>query len=133
MQNCYRDDATFSDPVFQNLSSAEVKAMWEMLVTSARDLKVEFKNVTANDTAGQCQWDAWYTFSKTGRRVHNVISASFQFREGKISRHVDRFGFWRWSRQALGMSGILLGWSPFLRNKVRGTARAGLMKFLSKK
>jgi ketosteroid isomerase-like protein len=98
MQNCYRDDATFSDPVFQNLSSAEVKAMWEMLVTSARDLKVEFKNVTANDTAGQCQWDAWYTFSKTGRRVHNVISASFQFREGKISRHVDRFGFWRWSR-----------------------------------
>ena len=43
-----------------------------------------------------------------------------------IARHTDRFSFWRWSRQALGPVGLWLGWTPFLRAKVRANARAGL-------
>ena len=40
--------------------------------------------------------------------------------------------FRSWSRQALGTPGLLLGWSPFLRNKVRATAAANLKRFLAK-
>ena len=29
MQKCYADNATFSDEAFQNLNSAQVKAMWK--------------------------------------------------------------------------------------------------------
>jgi ketosteroid isomerase-like protein len=130
MQDCYHDEATFRDPVFQALSSPEVKAMWEMLLKAARDLKINYSYVKANDHEGSAHWEAWYTFSKTGRKVHNVINASFTFRDGKIWRHEDQFDLWRWSRQALGMSGVLLGWSPLVVNKVRGTARRGLEKFM---
>jgi hypothetical protein len=77
-----------------------------------------------------CRWEAWYTFSRTGRKVHNIIDASFEFKDGKILVHQDTFDFWRWTRQALGMPGILLGWTPFMRNKVRVTARNGLKKFM---
>ena len=38
MQNCYADNATFSDPVFVNLNATEVKAMWEMLCIRGTDL-----------------------------------------------------------------------------------------------
>ncbi len=31
---------------------------------------------------------------------------TFEFRDGKIYQHTDRFGFWRWSRQALGAAGV---------------------------
>ena len=75
---------------------------------------------------GRAHWDAHYTFSRTGRPVHNSITAGFAFKDGLIARHADRFSFWRWSRQALGPVGLWLGWTPLLRARVRANARAGL-------
>jgi len=130
MQQAYDDKAIFSDPVFQNLSAAEVKAMWKMLVTSASDLEISFNGVKADDLQGQCNWEARYTFSGTGRKVHNVITANFRFTDGKISRHEDKFNFWRWSRMALGTPGVLLGWSPYLLKAVRQKVRKRLNRYM---
>ena len=130
MQSLYHDDASFSDPVFQRLNAAEVRAMWEMLINAGVDLKVSFGGIRVDEVFGMCRWEARYTFSRTGRKVHNIIDASFEFKDGKILVHQDTFDFWRWTRQALGMPGILLGWTPFMRNKVRATARNGLKKFM---
>jgi hypothetical protein len=41
---------------------------------------------------------------------------------------IDRF-YYRWARQALGPAGLLLGWTPLLRSRVRRRARASLGKF----
>jgi hypothetical protein len=131
MQQAYNPDAVFSDPVFRNLSSREVQAMWQMLITSGSDLKIVFSNVKADERTGSCHWEAWYTFTSTGRKVHNIIDATFEFKDGKIIRHTDHFNFWRWSRQALGMSGLLLGWTPIVLNKVRTTARKRLESFMA--
>ena len=60
------------------------------------------------------------------------MRATFRIEDDLIVDHVDRFSFWKWSRQALGTKGLLLGWTPFLRCKVGGTARAGLDKFIAK-
>lgn len=130
MQSCYHDDILFSDPVFQNLKGNEAKAMWHMLVSAGKDLKLEFSNIKANDQIGSCHWEAYYTFSRTGRKVHNIIDATLEFKDGKIIRHTDVFDLWRWSGMALGLSGTLLGWSPIVRNKVRGIAQANLKKFM---
>jgi hypothetical protein len=130
MQDAYHPEAKFTDPVFPDLSANEVKAMWQMLVTSAKDLKVGCSDVWANDEHGECKWEAWYTFTATGRQVHNIIYASFEFKDGKIFRHDDEFNFWRWSRMALGNPGLLLGWSPVIINKVRKTAGGRLRKFI---
>ena len=106
--------------------------MWQMLILAGRDLRITWGDIQADEASGSCRWDAWYTFSKTGRKVHNIIYARFDFKDGKIVRHDDQFGFWRWSRQALGLPGILLGWSGAIRNKVRRSAREGLTRFMSK-
>ena len=132
MQACYHPDVIFSDPAFGELRGSDVGAMWTMLCTRARDLEIVFSDVTADAESGTARWDARYTFTQTGRRVHNAIDASFRFRDGLIVRHDDRFSFWRWSRQALGPAGLLLGWTPLLRGKVRKTARAGLHAYLRK-
>jgi ketosteroid isomerase-like protein len=126
MAACYHAEATFSDPVFPGLRGAEVGAMWTMLCERASDLRIEH---TASDAGAH--WEAWYTFSTTGRKVHNVIDARFAFRDGLIVEHVDTFDFWAWSRQALGVPGLLLGWTPMLRTKVGATARKGLDKFIA--
>jgi SnoaL-like domain len=131
MQSCYHDDAIFSDPVFQNLTSREVKAMWHMLAAASTDLKVLFDSVVANESTGSCRWQAWYKFSRTGRSVHNQIEATFEFKDNKILRHNDHFGLWRWSRMAFGPVGILLGWTPLFKGKIRKTARKSLLKFMA--
>jgi hypothetical protein len=130
MQQAYGDEATFTDPVFRNLSAGEVKGMWKMLLTSAKDLQISFSDITADDLHGQCRWEARYTFSGTGRKVHNIITSSFRFNNGKIASQEDRFNFWRWSRMALGTPGLLLGWTPFLANAVRDKVRKRLDRFM---
>lgn len=130
MQECYTDSVTFSDPVFQHLKGKEVFAMWHMLVSAGKDLTIVFKDIKANDVAGSCGWDANYSFSRTGRKVHNIIRAEFKFTNGKIMEHRDSFDLWRWSRMALGPAGLLLGWSPIIHNKIRGIATSSLRKFI---
>lgn len=132
MSDCYASDVRFSDPVFPDLSGNAAGGMWRMLTGQAADLKIEHSAVSADDETGRAHWEAWYTFSVTGRKVHNVIDATFHFRDGAIVQHTDDFNFYRWSRQALGVPGVLLGWTPLLRNKVRRMAGGNLEKFLAK-
>jgi ketosteroid isomerase-like protein len=125
MASLYTDDVRFSDPAFGILNGEHARNMWRMLAGRAKDLELTF-SVLSDDRA---HWEARYTFSQTGRKVHNVIDATFEFRDGKIARHDDVFDFWRWSRQALGPVGLVLGWTPLLQNAVRKKALAGLAEF----
>ncbi len=126
MGTCYADDARFSDPAFPDLNAAEVRAMWKLLVGRSNDLRVKFKVVREDERSGICEWRAYYTFSRTGRQVHNIVRSEFVLRDGFIVQQRDSFDFWRWSRQALGVTGYLLGWSPLLKRKVQSTARDAL-------
>jgi ketosteroid isomerase-like protein len=132
MAACYAGSVHFSDPVFVSLQGDQAADMWRMLLSRAKDFRIDFDNVTADDRNGAAQWVARYTFSQTGRPVVNHIHASFVFADGKIVRHTDRFDLWRWARQALGAKGLLLGWSPLVQRAIRKQAAAGLAAFRAK-
>jgi len=131
MTACYHPDIRFSDPVFPNLSGAEVGDMWRMLCSQAKNFELTFADIEADERTGKAHWEARYDFSATGRRVHNKINAEFEFQDGKIIRHKDTFDFWKWSSQALGPVGFILGWTPLLRKKVQKQARERLTKFMN--
>lgn len=131
MGACYAPSARFRDPVFA-LEGWRVRAMWRMLCERGKDLRVEFHAVTAGDTSGSACWEANYTFSATGRPVHNIITAGFIFAAGRIVDHEDRFDFHRWAGQALGLSGRLLGWVPPFQQLVRRRSAATLEAFIRK-
>lgn len=130
MAASYHDEARFSDPVFPELRGAAVGAMWQMLVTAGKDLRIEFDAPTTQGETVMCQWRAFYTFSKTGRPVANHIRATLRFRDGKIIDHTDRFSLWKWSRMALGPTGWLLGWSGLVQGKIRAMAKRSLQQFV---
>ena len=133
MAACYTPDAHFRDPAFGNLHGDEPGDMWRMLTGQAKDLSVELLEHDASGDEGSARWLARYTFTKTGRPVVNDVRATFAFRDGKIADHIDDFSFHRWSRQALGAPGLLLGWTPLLRAATRKQARASLDKFRSER
>jgi len=126
---CYHPEVEFADAVFV-LKAKQAGAMWHMFCEGGRDLAVTFGDIQADDARGQAHWEATYTFSATGRKVHNIIEAEFQFRDGKIIRHQDRFDFWRWARMVLGLPGLLLGWTPLVRDQVKRIGRGNLEKFI---
>jgi ketosteroid isomerase-like protein len=132
MSACYAADAHFRDPVF-DVEGEEVAAMWTMLCERGRDLVVEWRDVKADDATGSAHWEARYTFSVTGRKVHNFVEAQFTFRDGLIVTHTDKFDLWRWSRMALGAKAVVLGWTPFVKKAIRSEARRGFDIWLARR
>ena len=128
MAACYDVNATFEDAVF-SLAAWRVPAMWRMLCERGKDLRVEFQNVRGDDWGGSAHWDAYYTFSATGRKVHNSIEARFEIKDGRIVRHEDHFNLHKWASQALGLKGRLLGWTPFVKRAIRRSAARSLDAF----
>jgi ketosteroid isomerase-like protein len=132
MGACYHDDARFTDPVFLTLDAASARAMWHMLCERGKDLTLTHSDVQTQGDQGSARWVAKYTFQATGRPVTNDIRASFRFAEGKIIEHTDAFDLWRWTRQALGPVGVVLGWTPLLQGQVRQRAQKELDRFMAR-
>ncbi len=134
MVDCYHKDIAFSDPAFPELKGWEAGAMWIMLVDrGGADLSITFDSVDADDKTGRAHWEAKYTFGKDKRPIHNKIDATFEFKDGKIIKHTDRFNFWRWSSMALGLPGLLMGWTPGVKAKVQKEAGTGLQMYIKRK
>ena len=129
MIECYHPEIHFKDEVF-NLNGKQVGAMWHMLCERGKDLEISFKAIEVNENIGTAHWEAKYTFAQTKRKVHNKIDAQFEFQDGKIIRHSDTFNFRKWAIQALGMPGLLIGGSAYLKKKVLHTANKALNKFI---
>ena len=104
-----------------------------MLTQRAQDFSLTFDHVAADAQSGSAHWIAHYVFTQSGNRVSNDIQARFVFANGLIAEHRDSFDLWRWSRQALGAKGALLGWTPFVQNAIRQQARKGLTAFRAKR
>ncbi|MFN1834644.1 nuclear transport factor 2 family protein [Balneola sp. MJW-20] len=133
MADCYHEEACFRDEVFELEGKEQVAGMWQMLCERGDDLKIQFSDITADAQTGSAHWVADYTFSQTGRKVQNSIAASFIFQNGLILEHTDSFDFWAWSNQSLGFTGLFLGWTGWLKTKIRRKARYSLDQYLANK
>ena len=132
MAACYTSDARFSDPVFE-LEGAAIGSMWMMFCERGGDLELTWRDIRADERTGSAHWEPRYTFTVTGRKVHNVIDAAFTFRDGRIATHRDSFDLWRWSRMAIGPKGLVLGWAPFVRNTIREQGRRNLDTWIARR
>jgi hypothetical protein len=134
MISCYHDDIIFEDPAFGVLEGERAKAMWQMLCESqkGKDFKVSFSNIEANEKKGSAHWEAFYIFSKTGRKVHNKIDARFEFKDGLIIKHTDRFNLHKWARQAMGFKGLVIGRTGYFKSKLRAQTNYLLDSYIKK-
>jgi ketosteroid isomerase-like protein len=133
MVACYDGDIQFSDAAFPDLRGQNVGDMWRMLCESGKDLRVEASEIAADETKGTARWVAHYTFGATDRKVVNDVRAQFTFRDGHIVTHKDSFHFATWARQALGLPGLLLGWTGWMQRQVQARAAKGLASFQRKR
>lgn len=134
MSACYAPDVQFRDPVFGLLQHSDANLMWKMLLSRGKgNITIEFSNIEATDFVGSAQWIATYTFTKTKRKVVNVVQAQFQFNNGLISKHTDDFDLYKWAKQAFGFTGIVLGWTGFFQKKIQQQALVSLQQFKNKR
>lgn len=131
MIDCYHADVVFEDPAFGRLEGERARAMWRMLLSSDGNPRIHFSDVEANDTTGSAEWMAHYQFGAKKRNVVNMVVANFRFQDGLIIEHTDTFDLWAWSRQALGLNGLLLGWSGFMRNQIQATTKERMDRFMA--
>ncbi|MEJ1223387.1 nuclear transport factor 2 family protein [Sediminicola sp. 1XM1-17] len=127
----YHEDIIFEDPAFGVLQGDRAKNMWRMLCASqqGRTFKIQVSQIVHDNHTASAVWKAHYIFSKTGREIHNTIQAQFEFKDGKIISHKDTFDLYRWSRQALGIKGLLLGWTSFFARKLQNQTNKLLSRY----
>jgi limonene-1,2-epoxide hydrolase len=135
MCSCYHNDIIFEDPAFSVLNGERAKAMWQMLCASqkGKDFKVMSSNISATENKGSAHWEAFYTFSKTGRKVHNKIDAKFEIKDGLIIKHTDTFNLHKWASQAIGIKGLLFGGMGFFKTKLQRQTNNLLDKYMAEK
>ena len=127
----YHADVVFNDPAFGTLSAKKAIKMWEMLLSNKEAApQISFSNIKADNTQGSVDWKAEYFFGPKKRKVVNQIHANFSFQDGKIIKHTDDFSVWKWSSQALGLTGSILGWTPMVKSKIQKMANGKLAKFM---
>lgn len=133
MVNYYHKDIQFTDPAFGDLQGENAKNMWRMLIGRNKgNIHITYSDITANEKEGSANWRAEYVFSQTNRKVINVISAKFEFLDGKIIKHTDSFDLYKWTKQALGVKGYLLGWTAFMRKQIQQQSGKLLKKYTEK-
>lgn len=125
----YAHEAEFFHPLLGRLTQLQVSAAWRRFVQLTPDLSVRFRIEQVGPGAAEASWTQSYLFHLTGRRVS--VSGTSQFLLGRqggrlqIIKQIDQCDRRQWSRQALGMKGLLLsfvpGWRTFVENELRLT------------
>lgn len=121
MADCYHDHATFRDIAFTLNGKRQIHAMWDMACSVNKagvksDIVENVQELTANDSTGHVVVIDDYTFRDTMRKVHNKITSTIEFRDGKIIKQTDDCDPVCWARQAIGgIRGFLAGRVSFIR------------------
>lgn len=132
MVSHYHSEAEFEDPAFGKLKGEEIKYMWRMLIKRSKgELSVTYSDIKEKGNKGSAKWIAVYPFGPQKRKVTNHIQAEFEFKDGKIIRHRDHFSLWKWSGQALGWKGWLLGGTSLFKKQLQQQSKKLLLKFQS--
>jgi ketosteroid isomerase-like protein len=129
MADLYHPEATFEDPIFGKLNHAQVVKMWTLLLNGAKDLRLTYSDVKTGDATGTLTWVADYTYRPglgIKNAVHNVVHASFEFKDGLILRHHDDFNLSSWIKMAFKPVGLILGSTSWFQNIVKSKARERL-------
>ncbi len=129
MISCYHKEITFEDAAFGRLHGDDARDMWKMLCRASKDLKVSYSGIECDQQKGLASWQADYTFTQTGRKVHNQVLAKFRFKDGKIIEHTDLFNLHTWASQALGWKGRILGGTEFFKKSLQKQTQSKLRAF----
>ncbi len=132
MVQAYHDKIAFKDPAFGVLMGKDAKDMWKMLCNRSADLRIEFSDIRADEETASARWEAWYTFSKNGRKIHNIIDAKFKFQDNLIIWHQDNFDIHSWASQAFGFMGKLIGGSEYFQKGLQKKTLKMLKRFQEK-
>ncbi|WP_034924172.1 nuclear transport factor 2 family protein [Gillisia sp. CAL575] len=131
---CYHKDIIFQDPAFGILRGKRAKDMWEMLLSNKdSNASINYEILEVDDKRAKIFWKAEYKYGPKRRAVVNEVTANFIFKDGKILKHIDDFNLWAWSKQALGASGYLLGWSSYMKHQIQKKTEGLLSTYIDKR
>lgn len=131
MLACYDKEIVFQDAVFGKLKGERAFKMWEMLLSKKKeDTIINFNNIEVTNESGNANWIAKYYYGDKRRKVVNKVTANFKFKDGKIIEHLDTFDLWKWTKQAMGIIGYLIGWTSFMKKKIQLTTNKNLDEFI---
>lgn len=125
LRSLYHPKAEYMDELF-SLKYREILALWYSCMLPEMKLEVKVKSIEQFKDVVVTKWTISYTISSINRRITLDEIGRFEFEDGLIIRHTDKYSFHSWCTQALGVAGMLASWSKWLRSKVRNQAYSSI-------
>ena len=133
MLNFYAEEVIFCDPAFGKLSGNRPHEMWRMLLGRFDEhTLITFEVIEVSTDKAKVKWTAKYHFGKNKRPVTNHVTSTLFVENGKIVKQYDHFDIWKWAYKALGIAGLLFGWSKFFQLKIQQKTRKMLGQYMAK-
>jgi hypothetical protein len=134
---CYAEGAQFDDPLLSLKDRRHLlgmrAVMFEARGARGQDVwALSFHGMSTAGNQGSARWEPRYCFAPTGRSIHHLVYSQFTFDpDGLIVAQRDSFDFWRWSRAAHGVLGLMLGWTPLMWDQARAQVEVCLGEYLA--
>lgn len=125
----YHSEAKYRDEIF-DFNGIEIHALWYNATLPEMDISVKLESIREEGDKVITEWEMRYTLDIIKRRINLKEKGVFEFKDEKIYRHTDTYDFWAWCTQAFGAIGRVMGWSNWLRNRVRNQARKSVLTHL---
>ena len=95
--------------------------------SNATDLQIELSDISASLKKGSAHWEAWYSFSKTGRRCIILLMQILNLKILKSSNILIALICISGHPRRWALKGWLLGGTNFLKDKIRQQAHNSLL------
>jgi len=112
---CYHNDIEYYEPAYGKMTGPRALGYWSFFFSQVKEMQCEYDGLKINGDKGTLHIEEWYTWSATGHAVHNLVDCEFDFKDGKIFRHIDNYNLNAWAFQSLGAK--YLGWTKKTREQ----------------
>jgi ketosteroid isomerase-like protein len=119
----YAADCRIDHPLIGRMSKDEFSKAVQAFIRQTPDYELEFQISHAGAQRVDAEWALTHVFHLTGRTIRLAGATTYFLSANRITRHIDQFDRRAWSRQAMGMTGLVLsfvpGWRSFVERELR--------------
>lgn len=120
--SCYAPDAVFSDPLHGLLDAEMLFKKWHLFLEQAQELELTYGPITVlDDEYFTSDWAMSYAKSPMGKKLKVKLKGKsfFRLKDLQIIEHSDAYRFSTLIAQTHGWKGYWLGWTGYMKRKVK--------------
>lgn len=131
MVSCLAEDTIYNDPIYGIIKGEYAAGLWRMRCKNLVDMKIDIIDFVELDHEYiKCKWNSTFFSRSSAKQISMTMTSFMKINDQKITEHSDAYRLSDWLAKAYGLTGILFGWSGWMKKREQSRYRTMLEKFV---